>query len=66
MRNKYKKHRQWIYAVYKGEEFLTEGTREEICKKLKIKKNTFYYYRTRFWEERVKNGNNHRVIIRIE
>lgn len=56
---------KWIYAVYKGEEFITEGTREEICEELNIKKNTFYYYRNKFWHKRFKNGNNHRSIIKI-
>lgn len=56
---------KWIYAVYKGEEFITEGTREEICERLHIKKNTFYYYRSKFWHKRFKNGKNHRAIIKI-
>ena len=62
----YQKRKQWIYAVYKGEEFITEGTREEICEELHIKKATFYYCRSKFWEQRFKNGKNHRTIIRIK
>ena len=57
---------KWLYAVYKGDEFLTEGTREEICADLKIKKNTFYYYRTKAWQRRFKDGKNHRMIFRID
>lgn len=62
----YQKHKHWIYAVYKGDKFLTEGTREEICENLHIKKNTFYYYRTNARAKRVKNGGKHRIIIRID
>lgn len=62
---KYKKHKTTLYAVYKGENFITEGTREEICKELNIKKNTFYYYRSKHWGQRFKKGNNHRIIIKI-
>lgn len=57
---------KWIYAVYKGENFITEGTSDEICKELNIKKNTFYYLRSPHWEKRFKNGKNHRTIIRID
>lgn len=57
---------KWIYAVYKGQEFVTEGTREEICDELGIKKATFYYCRSKHWERRFKNGKNHRIIIRID
>lgn len=54
-----------IYAVYKGDEFLCDGTTEEICNQLNITLNTFRYYRTTFWNNRSK-GNNHRVIVRID
>lgn len=57
---------KWIYAVYKGDKYLTEGTREEICDTMKIKKNTFYYYRSPYWHKRFKKGNNHITIIRID
>lgn len=57
---------KWIYAVYKGEEFITEGTSDEICKELNIKKNTFYYLRSPHWEKRFKSGKNHRTVIRID
>ena len=63
---KYVKHKQWLYAVYKGEEFITEGTRDEICKELNIRVNTFHYYRSKHWLSRFKNGKNHRIIIRID
>lgn len=63
---KYEKHSHWIYAVYKGDEFITEGTREEICEKLQIKKRTFYFYRYKAYQRRGKPGSNRKIIIRID
>lgn len=57
--------KKWIYAVYKGDRFITEGTTEEICKHLGIKKQTFYFYRTKCRAKRIK-GNNYTSIIRID
>lgn len=58
---------KWIYAVYKGEEFITEGTREEICDELGIKKATFNFYRSRWYKKNRKTKiNNRRIIIRID
>lgn len=55
-----------IYAVYKGDKYITEGTSKEICEKLGIKIATFYYCRSKHWLKRFKHGNNHRIIIRID
>lgn len=57
-----------IYAVYKGDKFLCEGTREEICEILNITKATFKYYRTKHWiyNRRTPNSNNRKIIIRID
>ena len=55
-----------IYAVYKGQQFITEGTSDEICEALGIKKNTFYYQRNPAWRRRCKPGGNSRTIIRID
>ena len=65
--SKYKKHTNWIYAMYKGEDFLCEGTREEICKQMGIKFNTFQYYRTNYYKKnRETKLNNRRIIIRLD
>ena len=55
-----------IYAVYKGDKYITEGTSQEICKELGIKINTFYYCRSKQWQKRFKKGNNHRIIIKLD
>jgi len=53
--------------MYKGDEQVAFGTREEICKKMNIKRKTFEYYRSNAYNERIKNRNetNARRIIRI-
>lgn len=57
---------KWIYAVYKGDEHIAEGTREKICQELGIKQNTFYYLRSKHWLNRFSTGNNHKIIIKID
>lgn len=56
-----------IYAMYKGDDFLCEGTKEEICEFAGIKEKTFNYYRTKHWIVNRDNGSNNRtIIIRID
>ena len=65
--NKYKKHTNWIYAMYKGDKFLCEGTSQEICKQMGIKFNTFQYYRTNYYKKnRETKLNNRKIIIRLD
>lgn len=67
MRKKYERHNPWIYAAYKGDEFLCEGTKEEICDILGIKVATFRFYRTNYYKKyRKATKNNVRVIIRVD
>ncbi len=64
---KYKKRNYWEYAMYKGDEQIAFGTREEICKQMNIKRKTFEYYRSNAYKERIKNRKeiNARRIIRV-
>ena len=61
-----KKPRQ--YAMYKGEECLAIGTRQEICQEMGIKRKTFEYYRSTAYKERLekRKERNARRIIRLE
>lgn len=64
---KYEKHNHWIYAMYKGDKFLCEGTREEICSMMGITLPTFRYYRSNYYKKnRDTKKNNRRVIIRVD
>lgn len=64
------KYKKWIYAMYKGDTLLTIGTIDEICEKMHIKRDTFHYYRTNAYKNRVKNRKNkncgYREIIKLE
>jgi hypothetical protein len=64
---RYKKHNNWVYAVYKGDNFLCEGTREEICNQLGIKRNTFGFYRSNYYKKnRITRLGKAKIIIRID
>jgi len=52
-----------FYAVYKGDKFICEGTRDEICDFLNIKVATFNYYRTKHWIVNRDRGTNNRIVI---
>lgn len=64
-RHKGEKNKPIIYALYKGDKFLCEGTKEEISKEMNVSINTLKYYRTKHWlvNRRTKNGNNNRRIL---
>lgn len=62
------KRKRWEYAMYKGEECLAIGTSNEICKQMNIKIQTFQYYRTNAYKDRINNrvSKNARIIIKLE
>lgn len=66
--NKPPKHKtQTIYAVYKGEKFITEGNSYECAEFLGVKRSTIYTYSSESYMKRCeeKGSNNHTVAIRI-
>lgn len=54
--------------MYKGDKEIAFGTREEICEKMNIKLQTWRYYRSNAYAERLKNRNetNARRIVRTK
>ena len=62
------KRKRWEYAMYKGEECLAIGTSNEICKQMNIKMQTFQYYRTNAYKDRINNriSKNARIIIKLD
>lgn len=62
------KRKRWEYAMYKGEECLAIGTSNEICKQMNIKMQTFQYYRTNAYKDRISNrvSKNARIIIKLD
>lgn len=60
-------NKKYIYAAYKGEQLLCDGTADEICAKLGIKYNTFQFYRSNWYKKhRYENSNKRIVILRID
>lgn len=59
----------WEYAMYKGDDLLCIGTREEICKQMGIKRKTFAFYRSNYYKNQreTRFGNDRRkIIIRVD
>ena len=57
----------WIYAMYKGDNFICDGTREEICKQANISLATFRMYRCNWYRiNKQSKSNKSRFIIRID
>ena len=54
---------KWIYAVYKGENYIYDGTSDEICNELGIKKATFNFYRSNWYKKNRQTKKNNRIII---
>lgn len=53
-----------IYALYKGDKWITDGTKEELAKYLNVKIKTIEFYTTPVWKKRT-NYNGY-VVIRVE
>lgn len=53
-----------IFALYKGDKWITDGTREELAKYLGVKIRTIDFYSTAAWKKRNK-GNGY-IVIRVE
>ena len=58
--------KKYVYALYKGDEFIDLGTLEELAKKEGVKKHTILYYQTQAYKRKAKEDKNRRVLIKIE
>lgn len=58
------------YALYKGDEFITIGTIDEIAERMGVKKKTIAHYKTptylRKIERRKSGGGNSMVLIDLD
>jgi hypothetical protein len=64
-----KRRNEGIYALYKGDKFITEGTKKQIAKCIGVKVNTISYYATKAYEKRMKQYNHKKgckILIRID
>ena len=53
-----------VYALYKGDKFLTIGTRQELAKYLNVKERTIQFYSSKTWFKRTNYKSY--VVIRIK
>ena len=53
-----------IYALYKGDNYLTDGTKKELAEYLKVKIRTIEFYLSPTYAKRGKgiNGNRKKVV----
>ena len=57
------------YALYKGDEFLSVGTVEEIAKEVGAKPETVMYYGTNAYKRKLakrKDSKNAKILIKLE
>lgn len=54
-----------IYALYKGEELIADGTLKEIAAKTGLKYKTVQFYHTPTYAKRVKSADR-RVLVLID
>lgn len=55
-----------IYALYKGDKNIIDGTKEEIAKYLGISVKTVEYFRTPSYAKRGKDDySNRKILVRI-
>jgi hypothetical protein len=64
--------KKYIYALYKGDKFITEGTKEEIAKVQGCKVKTISFLGTNVYKKRMAANKykykkpNHLILIRID
>lgn len=55
-----------VYAVYKGDEFIDLGTKEELAKKLGCKPESIAFMTTPCYKKRIKGKENRLTVIKVE
>lgn len=54
-----------IYALYKGEKLIADGTLLQIAHKTGVKLRTIQFYKTPTYKRRRKNGKNYRELVEL-
>ena len=54
------------YAVYKGDAFLCQGTKEECARYLNVKPETIAFMGTPTYKKRRENSDNHLIVIKVD
>ena len=67
MMNSMEKRKLIEYALYKGDEFLALGTKEDLAEFLGVKVKTINFYRTKTYLKRIEKSKNERyIVIKVE
>ena len=52
-----------IYALYHGDDYIMQGTKQELADYLGVKSRTIEFYMSKAYEKRNHKGNNYKVIV---
>lgn len=56
-----------IYALYKGEEYITDGTKQELAEYLNVEKKTISFYLSPTYKKRGRGEKgNRKCVVRID
>lgn len=55
-----------IYTVYKGEEYIMDGTLDEIAERRKVKRKTLQFMLSAAYRKRAKSGRNWTLLVLLE
>ncbi|CAH1857561.1 hypothetical protein [Convivina praedatoris] len=55
-----------IYALYKGDEYICDGTITEIARKTGKKPNYLQYMTTKTYEKRISRGKNRLQMVELD
>lgn len=56
-----------IYALYKGEEYITDGTKQELAEYLNVKEKTITFYSSPAHKKRGRGEKgNRKCVVRID
>lgn len=62
---KKRKQKTVIYAIYRGDEYICDGTKEECAEKLGVTPDTVYFYSSDVYKERIQKNNRANADKRI-
>ncbi len=54
-----------IYALYRGDEYVADGTVDELANKLNVKTKTIYTLASRFHHQSVKQDGNAIIAVKL-
>ena len=54
------------YALYKGDKFLYQGTKQDLAKYLGVSEDTIYFYTTPAYKRRFADNSNKYLVIKVD